>query len=164
QIIRPYTRWIRTFGSTSGIEKSGRVAHAMGLKAALGAWISGDLAANEVQIANLVAAAQQGDADLLIVGSETLLRGEVSEAQLIDYINRVRQQVPGIPVATADGFTQLLQHPNVIAAGDVVLPNMYPYWESVAVDGAIIALDGWYKKVVAAAGGKRVIIAETGWP
>jgi exo-beta-1,3-glucanase (GH17 family) len=162
KIVQPYTKWIRTFGSTSGLEKSGLVAHGLGLKAALGAWIGTNHAANEVEIAGLIAHAQ--DADLLIVGSEVLLRGDVSESELIDYINRVRAAAPGIPVATADVYYKLIEHPNVIAACDVILPNYYPYWEQIAVDHAIADLHTKYQQLLAAANGKPVIISETGWP
>jgi exo-beta-1,3-glucanase (GH17 family) len=164
QIVRPWTRWIRAFGMTHGLEKAGRVAHGLGLKAALGAWIGTDLAANETELASLVAAARNGDADLLVVGSEVLLRGDVSEAALLEYMQRVRQLVPGIPVATADVYGTLLDHPNVIAACDVVLPNYYPYWQGIAVGNAIAAVHGWHEQIVAAAGGKPVIVSESGWP
>ena len=163
-IVRPYTKWIRTFGMADGLEKAGRIAHGLGLKAALGAWIDGNLVENDRQIDNLIAAGLAGDADLLIVGSEALRVNSVSESQLIAYINRVKQAVPGIPVATADIYGKLLEHPAVVVAGDVVLANIYPFWESIPIEHAIEVLDGRYRQVVTAAGGKPVIISETGWP
>lgn len=123
EIIGPYTEWIRTFSSTNGLEKSGTIAHVLGLKAALGAWIGADLVANEREIENLIAAAKAGDADMLIVGSEVLLRGDLSEEAVIDYINRVKQAVPEVPVSYADVYGILLSHPNVMDAVDFVLVN-----------------------------------------
>ena len=55
-------------------------------------------------------------------------------------------------------------HPAVVDAVDRVLVNCYPYWEGVAVDQALPMVHGWHQQVVAAAGGKRVVISETGWP
>jgi len=170
-IIQPYTRWIRTFGTSDGLEFSGAVAHGLGLKAALGAYISSKLDTNETQIANLIAAAQRGEADLLIVGSEVLRRsdqGEDSfpdaEAKLIEYIGRVKQAVPGIQVSYADTYGELTAHPNLVAICDVLFANYYPYWEGIAIDSALASLETRYQQVKAVAGGKRVIVSETGWP
>src|SRR5262245_22409274 len=128
QIIAPHTQWVRTYGAIDGLERTGLVARSFGLKVAIGAWLSRDLAANEQQIANLISIAKAGECDLAIVGSEVLLRGDLSEAQLIGYINRVRQAIPsGIPVTTADAHGQFLEHPNVIASADVVMANLHPY-------------------------------------
>lgn len=164
KIAQPHVKWIRTFGSTYGLEKSGVIAHGLGLEAALGAWIGDDPAANEIELANLIQSGLRGDADLLIVGSEALLRGDVDEPTLLGYINRVKAAVPGVPVGYADVYGQLLAHPNVVAAIDVVLPNYYPYWESIAVNSAVAAVHGWHQAIVAAADGKPVIVSETGWP
>jgi exo-beta-1,3-glucanase (GH17 family) len=165
QIVAPYTQWIRTFGTTDGLEKAGLVARSLGLKVAIGAWLGPDTAANERQIANLISIAQAGQCDLAIVGSEVLLRGDLSEAQLIDYVKRVRQAIPaGIPVTTADVYGQLLAHPNVIAIVDVVMANFYPYWEGTRIDLAMGALHARYGDVKAAAGGKPVLVSESGWP
>lgn len=164
EVIKPYTVWIRTFGSSNGLEKSGSIAHNLDLKAALGAWISSDLATNEQEIENLIAAAKAGEADLLIVGSEVMLRGDLSEDELINYINRVKQEVPELPVSYADVYGVLLSHPNIIDAVDIVLVNYYPYWEGISIDLAVAAIHGWHTQVTAAANGKQVIVSETGWP
>jgi exo-beta-1,3-glucanase (GH17 family) len=165
QIIANYTTWVRSFGSTHGLEKIGMVAHSLGLKAAVGAWLSRDLAANDQEIANLITAAQAGQVDLAIVGSEVLLRNDLTESQLIGYMNQVRQQIPaGIPVTTADVYGKLLEHPAVITNSDVVLPNYYPYWQGVSVNTSIAVLHRQHQQIVAAAQGKTVIVSETGWP
>jgi exo-beta-1,3-glucanase (GH17 family) len=121
QIVAPYTMWIRTFGSTHGLEQTGAVARGLGLKTALGAWLSADRAANERELDNLIAAARQGQVDIVIVGSEVLLRRDLSEAHLIAYIRRAQRALPGIPVSTADVYSVLLSHPAVIDAVDIVL-------------------------------------------
>ncbi len=164
QKIAPSTEWVRTYGSTNGLEFAGQVAHGMGLKAAIGAWLGRDLSANEREISNLIAAARSGQVDLAIVGDEVLHRGDLSEGQLIDYINRVRQQAPGVPVATAEVYGQIRAHPAVVSASDVVLMQIYPYWEGIGIDQAMASVDEHYRQVKAAAGGKNVIVSETGWP
>lgn len=163
-IISPYIKWIRTFGSSNGLEKSGAVAHSLGLKAALGAWISNNLTANEIEIDNLISSANAGQADMLIVGSEVLLRGDLSETAIIDYINRVKQAVPGLPVGYADVYGVLLSHPNMIDAVDIILVNYYPYWEGFSIGMAIDTIDDWHAQVTAVSKGKQIIVSETGWP
>lgn len=164
-LVGPYTEWIRSFSSTHGNEYIPPVAKSMNLKVAAGAWIGRDLSANATEIAGLISSAQAGAVDLAIVGSEALLRNDVSEQQLIAYIDQVKQALPAnVPVATADTFDVLLAHPNVIAAVDVVLPNIYPYWMGMSLPNAVCTLESAYDQVVAAAGGKPVIISETGWP
>jgi exo-beta-1,3-glucanase (GH17 family) len=165
QIIANNTEWVRSFGCSGGLEKTGLVAHGLGLKAAAGAWLSRDSAANDREVANLISEARAGHVDIAIVGSEVLLRGDLTEAQLIGYMNQVRQQIPaGIPVTTAEVYGKLLEHPSVIDNSDVVLANYYPYWEGVSVDVAVATLHRWHQQVVAAARGKSVIVSETGWP
>ena len=163
-IVAPYTEWIRTFGCSNGLQKAGIIAHQINLKTAVGAWLSSDLSANELEISNLISTAKAGYVDMAIVGSEVLHRSDLTEDQLISYINRVKQELPGIPVTTADVHSEILSHPAVVAACDVVFVNYYPYWEGTKVDQAIEAIHGWHKQVKDRAGSKPVIVSETGWP
>lgn len=166
-IVAPHTYWVRTFGVTNGLEKVGQIAHEHGLKAAVGAWLTDPAkfgAANEEEIANLISVGQAGHADLLIVGTETLYRRDLTEKQLLAYIDRVKKAVPGVPVATADVYDKLLEHRAVIGASDVVLPNYYPYWIGVSVDDALAEVYIWHQRMLDAAAGKPVVVSETGWP
>jgi exo-beta-1,3-glucanase (GH17 family) len=165
EIVAPHTTWIRTFGSSNGLEQTPAIARSLGLKVAAGAWIGTNAMANDLEIANLISAAQAGHVDMAIVGSETLHRGQVSETQLIAYINQVRSAIPpGIPVTTADTYVALLAHPNVIGASDVIMANFYPFWQKLALVNGVCALDAAHTQLVAAAGGKQVLVSETGWP
>ena len=164
RIIAPYTKWVRTFGCTHGLENAGRIAHSLGLKAAVGAWISADLAANEVELQNLIREAKSGNVDLAIIGSEVLLRGDLAAADLIAYIRRFRAEVPNVPVTTADVYSSLLGNPEVMAECDLILANFYPYWEGVDISAAMARLHARYERVLAVSGGKEVIVSETGWP
>jgi exo-beta-1,3-glucanase (GH17 family) len=169
-IVSPHTKWIRTFSCRFGLEKAGRSAHEMGHQAAIGAWLGPETTAvgqlaNQSEIDSLIKRANAGEVDLAIVGSEVLLRGDLSEARLLEYINQVRQAIPAnIPVTTADVYGFLLSHPAIIDAIDVVFVNYYPYWEGVDVNKAIARLNCWHQRMLVAAKGKQVIVSETGWP
>jgi exo-beta-1,3-glucanase (GH17 family) len=165
QFIAPYTKWVRTYGSTSGLENTPAIARQFGLKIAAGAWLGRDSAKNSIEINNLISAANSGLIDIAIVGNEVLLTNDLSVAQLISYMNQVRQAIPSaIPVTTSEPYSTLLGHPDVMAASDVIFANFYPFWEGVSVANAMCVLQQQYQQIASVAGGKQVIISETGWP
>ena len=163
-IIAPYTNWIRCFSCIDGNQETPRIAHEMGLKTMVGVDLGTNLEENEVELANGIALAQAGHADILVVGNEILLRGDLSEGQLIDYINRAREAVPGVPVSFVDAYFLFEQHPAVAEACDILLVNCYPFWESSPADYALLHMKEMYRRAVRVAAGKPVIISETGWP
>lgn len=165
RIIAPYTQWIRSFGMQYGLENIPAAARSYKKKVAAGAALGRDGVQNSREISNLIAAAQAGLVDIAIVGSEVLLRGDLSETQLLGYMSQVKLAVPAnVLVTTADTWAQLLAHPKVIAASDVLAANFYPYWEKVPISKAVCSLRAQYHKLVAASAGKQVIVSETGWP
>jgi exo-beta-1,3-glucanase (GH17 family) len=163
-LVAGLTRWVRTFGATGGLEHIPSQARALGLKVAAGAWLGRNLTANETELAALIDLAQRGLVDRAVVGSETLWRGDLTAGQLIAYLQRFRQAVPDVPVATADTYGALLANQAVIDAGDFVFYNAYPYHEGIAIDDAIAALHHAQQLVAQRAGGRPVLVSESGWP
>lgn len=163
-IVAPHTEWVRAFGSTHGIENVCRAAREYGLKCLGGAWLSADLSANEEELSGLIRLGEEGYLDGAVVGSEVLLRQELTATQLLAYIERVKAALPEVEVAYADVYGILLENPNVVAASHFVFMNIYPYWEGVRIDNAVAKIHAEYARMLAAAGGKEVIISETGWP
>ncbi len=163
-VIEPSVRWVRSFSCTEGNELIGGVAHRFGLKALVGVWLDDDREQNELEIAAAIEVAKAGHADILAVGNEVLLRGEMSEDELIDCIGRVKQAAPGVPVGYVDAYFKFVDHPRVTEACDVILANCYPFWEGCAADYALLYMKEMYRRAVRAAGDKPVIISETGWP
>lgn len=164
QIIAPYVGWIRSFSCTEGNELIPGIAHQLGLKTLVGAWIETDHDKNLQELENLIEIARAGHANIIAIGNEVLLRDELPEEQLIEYIEQVRAAVPGIPVGYVDAYFKFVDHPRVTAACDVVLANCYPFWEGCAIEYALLYMKDMYRRAQAAAPGKKVIISETGWP
>lgn len=164
EVIAPHTRWVRSFSCTDGNERIPRVAHALGLKTLVGAWLGTDLAINEREIEGLIAVARAGHADIVAVGNEVMLREDLSEDALIAYIDRVKEALPGIRVGYVDAYYLFELHPRITAACDVLLTNCYPFWEGCPLDQALPYMQSMLRRTRAVAQGKPVIISETGWP
>ena len=163
-IIAPHTKWIRSFSCTEGNELIPEIAHQKGLKTVVGAWISNDKVRNEKEIQTLIRLAKAGLVDIAAVGNEVLHRNEISEEELIDYIKRVKEALPTIPVSYVDAYYQFLDKPNLISNCDVLLLNFYPFWEGAHNDYAISYLQNMLEVTQSVAKGKKIIISETGWP
>jgi exo-beta-1,3-glucanase (GH17 family) len=109
--VAPYTIWVRSFGSTNGLENISSIARQFWLKVAASAWISSSAAQNTIEISNPISNAKAGLVDIVIVGSEAILRNDVTESQLIAYMNQIRQAVPaGVLVTTADVWGTFIAH------------------------------------------------------
>ena len=163
-VVRPHTRWVRSFSCTDGHEQTPRIAHEMGLKTLVGAWLGTDAAINERELEGVIAVARAGHADIVAVGNEVLLREDLGEDELIACIERVKQALPGVPVGYVDAYFLFEKHPRVTAACDVVMTNCYPFWEGCPREQALPYMQQMLAKTRAAAPGKRVLISETGWP
>ena len=162
--IQPHTNWIRTFSCSEGNELIPAIAKENGLKTMVGVWLNDNKEQNEIELANAIEIAKAGHADILGVGNEVLLRGDLSEDELIDYINRAKQAVSGVEVGYVDAYFEFNVHPRVTEACDVILANCYPFWEGCPAEHALLYMKEMYRSAQHAANGKRVIISETGWP
>jgi len=172
-IIVPYTKWLRSYRSTHGQENIGAIAHKFGRNVCMGAWITSDTSVNgtnAAEMTNLIAHAQNGEADCAVIGSEVLFRGDnnmgdsVTPAQLIVYIDQFRAAVPNVPVTSADAYASLLLHPEVVNDCDFIFANYYPYWEGKDLPVALAHLNAEDALLRHTYSGKEVIVSETGWP
>jgi len=164
QIMAPYARWVRSFSCTDGNELIPQIAHEFGLKTLVGAWLGTDAEINEREIEGVIAVARAGHADIVAVGNEVLLREDLSEDELLLFIERVKQALPGVKVGYVDAYYLFEKHPRVTTACDVLLTNCYPFWEGCPREQALDYMQTMVRRVQAVSGGKPVIISETGWP
>ncbi len=164
KILKPYSKWIRSFSCIEGNENVPRIAHKHGMKTLVGAWLSDNKEDNEKEIEGLITLAKEGCVDIAAVGNEVLYRNDLTLEELLGYIQRVKDALPGIPVGYVDAYYEFSVHPELVEISDVILSNCYPYWEGCDIDGSLNHMQQMFGQTTDAARGKKVIITETGWP
>lgn len=164
KILKPYTKWIRSFSCIEGNEFVPEIAQEHNLKTLVGAWLSDDLEKNEQEIEALILLAQRGLVDIAAVGNEVLYRNDLTLSQLLDYIKRVKKAVPEVPVGYVDAYYEFARHPELVENSDVILANCYPFWEGTSIDYSLGHMNDMYHQVLNVCQNKRIIITETGWP
>jgi exo-beta-1,3-glucanase (GH17 family) len=161
------TKCIRTYSIDNGLDKVPELASKVGLKVLLGVWLGRDRLKN-AQLCDIAVGLVNGHPDTvaaLIVGSEVLLRGDMTVGDLRQTIQSVKPRVT-VPVTYADVWEFWLRYREVGADVDFVTAHFLPYWEDVPprAEEAAAHVDDMRKQVVAAFPGKEILIGETGWP
>ncbi len=164
QILKPFTQWVRSFSCIEGNELIPQIAKENGLKTLVGAWLGTDKDKNRQEIANLISLAKEGFVDIAAVGNEVLYRNDLSEDELLAFIQHVKDSIPGIPVGYVDAYYEFVQKPRITNACDVILSNCYPFWEGTEFRHALPHMQQMVHQVKMVAKEKPVIITETGWP
>ncbi len=164
KILKPHAKWVRSFSCIEGNEHVPRIAKKHGMKTLVGAWLGDDLDLNEREIENLLALAKEGMVDVAAVGNEVMYRKDLTEEQLLEYIRRVKEAIPHIPVGYVDAYYEFSHRPAITEICDVILTNCYPYWEGCPIEYSHDHMKSMYESARHAGQGKRVIITETGWP
>jgi exo-beta-1,3-glucanase (GH17 family)/cellulose synthase/poly-beta-1,6-N-acetylglucosamine synthase-like glycosyltransferase len=174
--VAPYTRAVRTYSVSNGLDLVPQLASEYGLRVTLGVWINKWEEQNEKEMEGAVALAKRyRNVDSIIVGNETIFRAQAEHRNnplysanetvrgLIAKIQRVKREV-SVPVTTAEVPTVWLEYPELASSVDYIAVHILPYWEglpgSTAVDHALNA----YEKLRQTYPGKRIVIAEFGWP
>jgi exo-beta-1,3-glucanase (GH17 family)/cellulose synthase/poly-beta-1,6-N-acetylglucosamine synthase-like glycosyltransferase len=93
------------------------------------------------------------------------IKENIAVARLVKIIKRVKRSVPRhVAVTTGEIWNVWLEHPELVSAVDFIAAHVLPYWEGIseqdAADQAVLI----YDKLRHAYPGKRVVIAEFGWP
>lgn len=164
EIIKPYTKWVRSFSCTDGNELIPMIAKEYGIKTLVGAWLGNDDEINEKEISGLIKLAKEGYVDIAAVGNEVMYRKDLTEDELLEFMHRVKKEIPDIPMGYVDAYYEFSHRPRITEACDVILANCYPYWEGCSIEYSLLYMKDMYNQAVSAANGKKVIISETGWP
>ncbi|MDB5573662.1 MAG: glycosyl transferase, family 2, partial [Tardiphaga sp.] len=162
--LAPLTKAVRLYSSTGGPELVPPLANEAGIKVTVGAWIDKNVDRNEREMVSAIELAKRNsNVNGIVVGNETIFRGEQKVEDLIKLIQKVKSQV-SVPVTTGEIWNIWIENPELASSVDFIAAHILPYWEGFsdeqAVDQAMII----YQKLRNAFPGKRIVIAEFGWP
>src|ERR1700682_4207370 len=162
--LAPLTRAIRLYSSTGGVDLVPPIAAEFGLKVTVGAWIDKNVDRNEREIDAAINLAKRNSNVIgIVVGNETIFRADQKVDDLIALIKRVKKSV-NVPVTTGEIWNIWRDNPELASSVDFIAAHILPYWENFtdkqAVDQAVYLYGMLRDKFP----GKRIVIAEFGWP
>ena len=164
KLLATRTDHIRTY---SAIENPAipALAKKYGIKVLGGTFLDRRWQRNEDEISALIDSTRRNDnVDRVLVGNETLLRGDMSVDTLIAYIDRVRAQVK-VPVSTAEPYWVWRKYPQLAQHVDFITIHLLPYWEKFPRKDAVgIGVLKNYYELQSLFPGKHILIGEVGWP
>src|SRR6201999_2829974 len=114
------TKAIRLYSSTGGVEMVPPIANEFGLKVMVGAWIDKNPERNEREIASAIDLAKHNSNVIgIVVGNETVYRGEQKVESLIDLIKQVKRSV-NVPVTTGEIWNIWRDNPELASTADFI--------------------------------------------
>jgi exo-beta-1,3-glucanase (GH17 family)/cellulose synthase/poly-beta-1,6-N-acetylglucosamine synthase-like glycosyltransferase len=164
KLLAPLTRSVRTYSSTGGVELVPGIATEFGLRVTAGAWVDKNQDRNDREIRSVIELTKRhSNINGIIVGNETIFRGEQKVSDLIQMIQRVKRAA-NVPVTTGEIWHVWIEHPELVSAVDYIAAHILPYWEGFSETQAVDQAVRIYDKLRKAYPGKRIVIAEFGWP
>ncbi|MDB5598959.1 MAG: glycosyl transferase family 2 [Xanthobacteraceae bacterium] len=182
KLLAPLTRAVRTYESTNGAELVPAIAAEFGLKVTVGVWLDPEddkdpeiakaaKAKNEREIKSAILLARNySNVNAIVVGNETVFRNDLSVMSdaarvdwLIEYIRQVKQRVH-VPVTTGEVLDKWEKHPKLVSAVDFIGAHILPYWDNRTAGETVAYTFNKYADLQHAYPGKRIVIAEFGWP
>ena len=158
------TRAIRLYSSTGGVELVPPIAAEFGLKVTVGAWIDKNADRNKREIeAAITLAKRNSNVNGIVVGNETIFRGEQKIDDLIELIKQVKKSV-NVPVTTGEIWNIWRDNPELASSVDFIAAHVLPYWENFTSKQAVDQAVAMFQLLRDQFPGKRIVIAEFGWP
>ena len=161
------SKCVRIYSLENGLDKVPELAAKVGLKVILGVWIGRDRTKNAALIDDAAVLVKQypGVITSVIIGSEVLLRGEMTAATLRETIRYARARI-NLPISYADVLEFWLRDSEIADDLDFVTVHVLPYWEDIPIraEDAARHVDDIRKQMVRTFPGKEILIGEAGWP
>ncbi len=158
------TRALRLYSSTEGNELVPPIAAEFGMKVTVGAWINKNTERNEREIDAAINLARRNSNVIgVVVGNETIYRADQKVEDLIELIKKVKKSV-NIPVTTGEIWNIWRDNPQLAYSVDFIAAHVLPYWENFTDKQAVDQAVAMYQLLRDQFPGKRIMIAEFGWP
>jgi cellulose synthase/poly-beta-1,6-N-acetylglucosamine synthase-like glycosyltransferase/exo-beta-1,3-glucanase (GH17 family) len=99
------------------------------------------------------------------VSPEDKVKEDINVAHLIKVLQRVKRETDGrVPVTTGEIWSVWKDHPELVSAVDFIAVHILPYWEGCSASDAVNDTLHKYNQLRERYPGKRIVIAEFGWP
>jgi len=164
-LLSDKTHAIRTYTIEGTLGEIPRLARKHGLNVTLGIWLTGDREKNEIEFAAAMRIAKENYQNVVrvMVGNEAVLRGDLTPAQIGEYLDRARQELK-VPVSTAEPWHVWIHNKELVEHVDFITTHMLPYWEGIQLDRAVDYVADHVDLLKNTFPGKPVLIGEVGWP
>jgi exo-beta-1,3-glucanase (GH17 family)/cellulose synthase/poly-beta-1,6-N-acetylglucosamine synthase-like glycosyltransferase len=183
--LAPYTNTIRLYSSTGGLELVPPIATEFGLKVTVGIWLDKLSNSDEKKLlgneklncaepdtrnmreicSGIELVRKNHNINGVVVGNETILTDAMKVDDLIKIIQKVKRDINGqVPVTTGDTWKSYEDHTELASAVDFIAAHVLPYWADVPAEGAADEAVRVYNELRRIFPGKRIVIAEFGWP
>ncbi len=170
-LLAKYSKRLRTYSAKDAPDLPA-IAQKYGVAVTAGAWLDRWKDGNDEQIKYLIEQVHENDnIDRVIVGNETLLRGDLTPKELTAYIDIVKRRVR-VPVSTAESWDVWLtndrdkkkQMHEIAKHIDFITVHLLPYWEGVPREGAVDHVEKRYAAMQREYPNKKIVVGEVGWP
>ncbi|MEO8938047.1 MAG: glycosyltransferase family 2 protein [Burkholderiaceae bacterium] len=170
-MLSKYTKRLRIYSAVDAAAVPA-LARQYGMTVTAGAWLSTDKENNDLEIKALIQLMRNNsNIDRVLVGNETLLRGDLTPKELIGYIDTVKRRAR-VPVSTAESWDIWLtrdseksrQMHELAKHVDFITVHLLPYWEGVPREAAVDHTMLRYAEMQRAYPNKKIVIGEVGWP
>ncbi len=170
-MLSKYTSRLRTYSAKDSFEVP-ELARKYGITVTAGAWLDRSKSRNDEQIKFLIEQANaNSNVERVMVGNETLLRGDLTPKELLSYIDIVKRRVR-VPVSTAESWDiwlttdreKLKQMHEIARHVDFITVHLLPYWEGVPREGAVDHVEKRYDAMRREYPNKKIVVGEVGWP
>ncbi len=167
RLLAQRTGCVRTYAGRQGLDAVPEIAQSLGMKVLLGVWLGRERDRNELEVERGIELANRfpDTVKAVVVGNEVLLRRELPESALAEYVDRVRAATR-VPVTYADVWEFWTEHRALADHVSFVTIHILPYWEDhpVGIEAAIDHVVDVAEKMRSLFAGKDILIGETGWP
>ncbi len=164
ELLKGKTQAVRTYTVAGTIGLVPELAAERGLNVALGVWVDARRERDEQELDKAIdLAAKHRNVVRIIVGNESVLRGDLPLADFLKLLDHARDAIEQ-PISTAEPWHVWLKNPELADHVDYITVHLLPYWEGVDVEKAVDYSIHMYREVQARFPNKPVIIGEVGWP
>lgn len=128
KILQGKTTWIKIAGSSAGATNIPKIAHRMGFKICVGAYLSKDPKASADEVNQLKKDIDSGWVDLAMLGSESIWAGYRPFPELVTELDAMHAFIKGrVPLTTAEPDLVWTKYPDLSKHVDVVMANITPF-------------------------------------